>query len=113
IDSSLERLQGQGYLTITPHFDEDGSQDRNRYTVYFQPLPPEQRQYRVKLNPQVVGGATDCTGGGGATDCSPGGATDCTGPVQQTAPHKRKKPKRKEEEGKDPGSFADAQEPAG
>jgi hypothetical protein len=133
VDSSLQRLQAKGYLSIIPQYNEDGSQDRNRYRLHFKPLPPELRQKRHKADPdpptssQVEGGRNELHGGspdggaqliapgGGATDCTGGGATDCTGVAQPAAPHKRKKTKRNEvEEKEEPSeSFANAQDSAG
>ncbi|MFC4014589.1 hypothetical protein ACFOY2_45715 [Nonomuraea purpurea] len=117
IDSSFDRLQEQGYLTITPQWDETGGQDRNRYRLHFHPLPPAQRQKREitpaidtrTLKDQVGTGAQKIARGVGeaaqphegcAENCAGGSATDCTGPAQNSAHHKRKEPKRKEEEGK-------------
>ncbi|MEU4575983.1 hypothetical protein [Nonomuraea sp. NPDC023979] len=130
IDSALERLQAEGYLTITPQFAPDGSQDNNRYKLHFNPLPPGERQYRPKKNKpdatkasaegaqQIAPGAegagtervqSDAPPREGATDCTPRGATDCTGAVQPEA-HLKRNHFQKGLKGSD--SFANAQESA-
>ncbi|GAB2468542.1 helix-turn-helix domain-containing protein [Streptosporangium sandarakinum] len=118
IDSSFDRLQEQGYLTITPQWDETGGQDRNRYRLHFHPLPPEQRQQReitpavdtrtlkAQVSPpvqKIARGSSSAAepGEGGAKNCAGGSATDCTGPAQKSAHHKGKELKRNEGEEKE------------
>ncbi|GAA2691904.1 hypothetical protein GCM10010412_082480 [Nonomuraea recticatena] len=118
IDGSFDRLQEQGYLTITPQFDETGGQDRNRYRLYFTPLPPEQRQATV-IQPaidtrtvkaqlstpvqKIARGVEQAaeSEGGGAKNCTGPRATNCAPPVQETAHLKGKELKRNKDQEKE------------